>query len=77
MTLHHFLLYQCDGATCDEQLLDHGEMLDVLPVLSKHLTEIVLRLDPVKINDFGSYSFPDPVQCQNVVPLAQGSVRKS
>ena len=28
------------------------------------------------MNDFGSYGFPDPVECQNVVPLAQSGMRK-
>ena len=38
--------------------------------------EIVFRLDAVKIYDFISYGFPDPVECQNVVPLAQSGMRK-
>ena len=63
---------QSHGTTGDEQHLDHWENLDVLPVLAQHVTEVVFRLNPVKINDIGSYGFPDPVECQNVVPLAQG-----
>ena len=57
--------------TGDEQLLDHLENLDVFPALAQHVTEVVFRLDPMEINDFGSYDFPNPVECQNVVPLAQ------
>ena len=30
----------------------------------------------MKIYDLGSYSFPDPVECKDIVPLAQGLVRK-
>ena len=60
------------GTTSDEQLLDHGENLDVFLMLTKYVNEILFRLNPVKINDFGSYGIPDPVECQNVVHLAQG-----
>ena len=44
--------------------------------IPEHLTEIVFRPDPVEINDLGSYGFPDLVGCQDVVPLAQGGMRK-
>ena len=33
-------------------------------------------LDPIYINDLGSYGFPSLVGCQDVVPLAQGGMRK-
>ena len=52
--------------------MDHGENLDVFPMLAMHATEIVIRLNPVKIDDYGSYDFPDPVECQDVVPFGQG-----
>ena len=45
-------------------------------MLAQHATEIVFRLDPMGINDLGSYGFPDPVECQSVVPLAQSGMRK-
>ena len=44
----------------------------MLPMIAKHVTEIILRLDPVKINDFGSYSFPDPVECNRNMSKSKG-----
>ena len=61
--------HQSDGTTGGEQLLDHWENLDRFPVLAQHLTEIVFGLDPMEVNDFGSYGFPDLVGCQCLIPL--------
>ena len=67
---------QSDGTTGDEQFNEHWENFDNLTVLAQHVTGIVFRLDSMEINDLGSYGFPDPVECQNVVPLAQRGMRK-
>ena len=69
-------LDQSDGTTGDEKFYDHCKNLDKFPVHAQHVTEIVFRLDPMKINDLGSYGFPDTVECQTVVPLAQSVMRK-
>ena len=56
-------------------VFDHGENLDVFHVFTmfaKYVTETAIRWDPVKINDYSSYGCPQPVECQVVVPLAQG-----
>ena len=45
-------------------------------MLAQFLTEIVFRLDPMEINDLGSYGFPDLVGCQDVESLPQGGMRK-
>ena len=48
----------------------------MFPLLAQHVTEVVFRLDPMKIDDISSYGFPDPVQGQNVVPCTQSGVGK-
>ena len=64
------------GTTGDEQFSEHWENIDNFTVLAQEVTGIVFRLDPMETNNLHSYGFPDPVECQNVVPLAQSGMRK-
>ena len=46
-------------------------------MLAHEVTGIVFRLDQMETNNHDSYGFPDPVECQDVVPLAKGGMRKA